>query len=122
MQIVIVDDNKDAAASLSILLDMYGHGTRVAFNGAEAIKLCRERAPDAVILDLDMPVMDGMEAAQVLRNELPKVFLIAFSGRPEGLAGSALPDAGFDMFLEKAAPFARLCEGLDFCASRGRKA
>lgn len=118
MHILIADDNEDAAESLSALLEAYGHETRRAGNGVEALECCSDGWPEVAILDLDMPVMNGIEAAQHIRANWPHVALVALTGRPGCLAGSKSFKYRFDMYLEKGAPLQVLYEGLRTLAHR----
>ncbi len=58
-ELLIVDDDADAAEILSDVLARVGHSVRVARDGAEALEAIRERAPDCMLLDVEMPVLDG---------------------------------------------------------------
>ena len=64
----MVDDNRDAAESLSEALESEGHEVRVAFDGASALALGQEYRPAVVFLDIGLPVMDGYELALHLRS------------------------------------------------------
>lgn len=63
-KILIADDNHDAAVSLGMLLELMGHETRMAHDGAEAVEIAEHFHPDVVLLDLGMPKLDGYEAAR----------------------------------------------------------
>ena len=67
-RILIVDDNQDAADSLTVLLQYQGHEVVTAYNGEEGLKCARTLRPHLVFLDLGMPRIDGIEAAQQLRT------------------------------------------------------
>ncbi|UUZ62201.1 response regulator [Polaromonas sp. P1-6] len=68
LRILVVDDNHDAANSMAALLELEGHRTGTVHNGLEAVREATRVRHDAVLLDLGMPVMDGFEAAAVLRQ------------------------------------------------------
>jgi PAS domain S-box-containing protein len=100
-RILVVDDNEDAAESLGMLLESVGHDVSIAHDGATALRAARALRPDAVLLDIAMPQMDGYEVARRLRD-LPAfahVLLIAVSGYSEDR--SALVQAGFDGYFAK---------------------
>jgi CheY-like chemotaxis protein len=59
LRILVVDDNQDAARSMSMLLELEGHRTGTVHNGLEAVREATRVRYDAVLLDLGMPVMDG---------------------------------------------------------------
>jgi two-component system, sensor histidine kinase and response regulator len=88
--ILVVDDNRLIRSVVAIHLRDRGHEVSEASNGAQAIELVRTTAFDAVLMDLQMPVMDGVSATQVLRSEaaygaLP---IFAFTGQPQSLGGN----------------------------------
>jgi PAS domain S-box-containing protein len=100
---LIVDDNIDAAATLSLLLQLAGHTTAVAHEGAEALKVAAEFKPDIVLLDLGLPGMDGYEVARAIRRtpEAGNPVLVAVTGwgTPEDRVRTK--QAGFDEHLTK---------------------
>jgi signal transduction histidine kinase/CheY-like chemotaxis protein len=81
-RILVVDDNVDSAESLARLLEVAGHEVRTAYDGAAALSSARAQAPEVVLLDLDLPGMDGFEVARRLRQEpaLNGTLLIALTG------------------------------------------
>ncbi|MFJ9010357.1 response regulator [Streptomyces canus] len=72
-------------------------------NGREAVRLARELCPDVVLMDLVMPVMDGIEATEQIRQELPEVRVVALTGALDGSAVMAAVRAGATGFLLKNA-------------------
>jgi CheY-like chemotaxis protein len=105
-RILVVDDNKDAAESMRMLLRLLGGDVRTAHNGLEAIDLAEHFLPHAVVLDIGLPKLDGFQAARRIRAEDwgKNMVLVAVSGwcREEDRQNSA--DAGFDAHLAKPAP------------------
>jgi two-component system CheB/CheR fusion protein len=103
VRLLIVDDNVDMAATLSVLLNLEGHDVRVAHDGAEALALADAFKPEVVLLDIGLPGMDGYEVARKLRGRpgLALRFLIALTGhgRDEDIQRSL--QAGFDRHLVK---------------------
>jgi CheY-like chemotaxis protein len=103
VRVLIVDDNVDAAASLSLLLQLGGHTTRVAHSGSEALRVAAEFKPGIVLMDLGLPDMNGYEVARAMRArpELGHPFLAAVTGwgAPEDRLKSK--DSGFDEHLTK---------------------
>ncbi|MGI8979409.1 MAG: response regulator [Pirellulaceae bacterium] len=81
-KVLVVDDNRDAAQTMAILLRYLGHDASVAFNGPDALQLASELKPDFVLLDIGMPGMNGYDVAQRLREqpETKDVFIIAVTG------------------------------------------
>lgn len=84
-----------------------------ASDGAEAIKKARELRPDLVIMDLAMPLMNGVEAAMVLRNTMPKVPIVLFTLYAEQLRGAISPGFGVTLIVSKTAGLAGLIESLE---------
>ncbi len=82
LRVLIVDDNADTAASLALLFRTWGHDVAVAEDGHSAIRTALEFRPEAVILDIGLPMMDGFEVAKRLRSMpgLGRPFLVASSG------------------------------------------
>ncbi len=80
--VLVVDDDVDAADSLALLLQMSGYEARVAYSGTTALQMAVEHRPEAVILDLSLPEMDGYELGRRLRQhpQLAAVRLIALTG------------------------------------------
>jgi CheY-like chemotaxis protein len=110
LRVLIVDDNSDAAESLARVIQTSGHDVRVVSNGAAAIASVATFRPDAVLLDIAMPGMDGYEVARRLRA-LPngrEMRLIAMTGygSPQDRARSA--ESGFDHHLVKPLDLAQL--------------
>ncbi|UUX96183.1 response regulator [Aquabacterium sp. J223] len=101
-RILIADDNQDAADTLAVLLDFLGYETRTAYNGQDAVAIAQEFKPCLVILDINMPLMDGYEAAKTLRRtEGNRVILIALTAISNREAKARAADAGFDIHLTK---------------------
>src|SRR5690348_16475767 len=69
LRVLVVDDNHDCANSLSMLVDLWGDYTRVAYDGVEALEMTLVQQPDVVLLDLSMPKMDGCQVARRLRQQ-----------------------------------------------------
>jgi CheY-like chemotaxis protein len=100
---LIVDDNIDAAATLSLLLQLAGHTTFLAHDGPEALKAAAEFKPDVVLLDLGLPGMDGFEVARAMRR-MPEVghpVLVAVTGWGGPDDRARTKQAGFDEHLTK---------------------
>lgn len=101
LRALIVDDSRSNADMLAMLLELDGLEVEVAYDGLEGLEKARVFAPDVVIMDLGMPVMDGLEAAARMRAEKLAFTLIAVSGwgRDEDRKNTA--EAGFDHHLTK---------------------
>jgi CheY-like chemotaxis protein len=105
LRILVVDDNHDAANTMSTLLELEGHSTGTAHNGLEAVRAATQVRYDAVLLDLGMPVMDGFEAAAALRQLWPVPALIACSAWDDAETRRRTAELGFSAHLCKPVPF-----------------
>jgi CheY-like chemotaxis protein len=107
-RILIADDDRDAADSLAELLQLAGYAVTVAYDGGDALRQALESFPEAIVLDLNMPVLTGFEVAERYRTaagrERPP--LIALTGEMRARPRAA--DAGFDHFLTKPVSLAEL--------------
>jgi PAS domain S-box-containing protein len=104
--ILVVDDNRDAADSLSSLLARQGAQVETAFDGPAALERFDARHPDLVILDIGMPGMDGHEVARRIRarTDVRQPTLIAMSGLGQEADRQRSLAAGFDYHLVKPVP------------------
>jgi CheY-like chemotaxis protein len=112
LRVLIVDDNRDLADSLGVLMRLWGYEVSVAYDGVEGLQAAREQAPDCVLLDLSMPGMDGYALARVLRCEpgLKKTRLIAHTAYSGEEQVRQMDESGFDFRLTKPASPAQLEE------------
>lgn len=80
-RVVVVDDHEGVRSVTSMILgaDDRFEVVGVAADGAEAVEVCREQQPDVVLLDLNMPVMDGITAIPLIREAAPHVRIVAWS-------------------------------------------
>lgn len=103
LRVLIADDYPDAAESLAMLFAGSGHETRIAQDGAEALKLVEQWRPDVCVLDLDMPKVDGCETARRIREQEWEAhpLLIAFSGWTGAEHKHSALQAGFDHYVMK---------------------
>ena len=103
LRVLVVDDNRDAADGLALLLDLHGHETRVAYEAEGALQAAKAFRPDVAILDIGMPVMDGYELARRLRKtpEAEKTVLVAMTGWGQEEDVRKGKEAGFDHHLVK---------------------
>ena len=103
VRVLVVDDNRDTALTLGILLRSEGYIVRLANSGAEALKLAEAFRPDAALLDLHMPERSGFDVAIELQRrygiECP--ILIAVSGHADPKNQGLAEISGFDHFVAK---------------------
>jgi CheY-like chemotaxis protein len=102
-RVLIADDNRDAADSLSLLLELSGHEVRVAHLGRTALSLAQTFRPDVAFLDIGMPDLTGYEVARALRQEpwAMNLRLIALTGWGQEDDRRRALEAGFDHHLTK---------------------
>jgi CheY-like chemotaxis protein len=102
-RILVVDDNKDAAAMLAVLLHLTGHQTHMAHDGLAALAAAAACRPDAVLLDLDLPKLSGHEVARHLRAQPGghRLALVAVTARDQEMQRQESQRSGFDAHLVK---------------------
>ena len=105
VRVLLADDDEDFLVSLRELIEAQGELSVVATatNGLAAIELVDEMAPDAVVLDLHMPLLDGVTTMTRLRRDHPHLCLIALTGDEAPELHSAAKDSGADDVLVKNA-------------------
>jgi CheY-like chemotaxis protein/nitrogen-specific signal transduction histidine kinase len=102
-RILIVDDNRDGAQGLALMLDLEGHDVRTAADGLEALEIAEEFRPNVVLLDIGMPGIDGYETARRMRARPwgASVLLCAQTGWGQEDDKRRARNAGFDRHLVK---------------------
>ena len=102
-RVLIADDNRDAADSISMLLQMAGHEVTVAYDGQQALESIETLRPEAALLDIGMPGLDGFEVARRVRLDirLRNTLLIAVTGWGQASDKSRALAAGFDLHFTK---------------------
>jgi signal transduction histidine kinase/CheY-like chemotaxis protein len=102
-RILVVDDNRDSATSLAMMLSLEGHDVRRAYDGVDALEIARQFHPEVVLLDIGMPRLDGYAVARELRGQLwaRGVLLIAVTGWGQEEHKRRTSEAGFDGHLVK---------------------
>lgn len=104
LRILLIEDNRDAALTLQMLLSLQGHEVRIGFDGPEGLTTARSFRPHVVISDLGLPgELDGYAVASALREDpsLPPIYLIALSGYGQDDDRQRAANAGFDRHLVK---------------------
>ena len=103
LRVAVVEDNDDGRATLVDLLELQGHDVRAAADGGSGLDLVRRFRPDAVLLDLGLPVLDGLEVCRRLRADpaLRTTRLVALTGRGTEHDRVQTEQAGFDEHLTK---------------------
>jgi signal transduction histidine kinase/ActR/RegA family two-component response regulator len=124
MRVLVVDDNRDAADSLGVLLDHLGYEVEVAHDGATALRCVETFRPALVLLDIGMPEMDGFEVARRLRlqSRWQDLVLVALTGWGQEEDRQRTQAAGFDHHLVKPTDLDTLQRLLADIAGRGAPA
>ena len=102
-RVLVVDDNADSADALALLLRLDGHLVETAHDGRRAVELAERFQPDAILLDLGMPGMNGYEVCEEIRS-LPwgaSVLMVAQTGWGQAQDRARTLEAGFDAHLTK---------------------
>jgi DNA-binding response OmpR family regulator len=105
--VLIADDEPTVANTLRMILESAGYRTIVAHDGHEAARLIREAGPDAVLLDVILPRMDGVEVAIQACRTAPNCKVVLFSGRPDAadlLAAARVRGYSFEILAKPARP------------------
>ncbi len=100
-RVLVVDDGRNAADMLVMFFRMEGMEAEAAYDGREGLEKTRTFQPDFVIMDIGMPVMDGLEAARRMREENVRARLIALSGWGREEDKNRTAEAGFDHHMTK---------------------
>ena len=106
-RVLVADDNRDAAESLAILLELSSHSVRLALDGEEALAAAAEFRPDVAFLDIGMPKMNGYEVARRIREQSwgAAIQLVALTGWGQDADRERAREAGFDdHFVKPASP------------------
>jgi PAS domain S-box-containing protein len=105
LRVLVVDDNRDAAETLSALLAVMGHTAPLAADGHQALRMIEGFRPHVVFLDIGMPGMSGYEVAQAVRRQprFDEVRLVALTGWGGEADRARTREAGFDAHLTKPA-------------------
>ena len=101
-RILVVDDNRDSANSLAMLLTLLGHTVDTAHDGVEAVERAQTFRGDVILMDIGMPRLNGYEAARQIRIQQQKnLKLVALTGWGQDDDRRRSDEAGFDAHLVK---------------------
>lgn len=121
MNILVAEDFDDTRLMIKTLLERKGHRVFEAANGQEAVEIATRERPDLVLMDLNMPIMDGLDAARRLRAdpctcEVPVVAVTAYCGGGDGVWRERALRAGCIECVAKPVDFKKLDDLLSrFC-------
>ena len=119
-RVLLVDDDRDIAAALAMLLQLQGHPTFVAHDGAAALDAAEKHRPDVVFLDIGMPVLSGYEVCRRLRERpyCKDTIIVALTGRGDASDRRRTREAGFDGHLVKPVNYMAIAAVLESGAVR----
>ncbi len=120
----MVDDLRDVTETMGLLFEALGHEIEVAGNGQEAVDATAAFGPEIVFMDLDMPVLNGYEAARAIRGATlaRQPFLVALTASTGVAVEVATRAVGFDFYLRKPADTNALLALVDDLSTRTRSA
>lgn len=120
MDVLVVDDEVSVRNLFAHLLRALGHRVTTAADGAEALCQARRQRPDLVLLDREMPVMDGIEAARAIRS-LPgrPATIYMVSSRDDAVSRAEAAAAGIACFFRKPLMPSQLCKLVEEFAESG---
>ena len=121
-RILVADDLKDITETMGLLFETLGHDTRVAGDGREAVEAASAFEPEIVFMDLDMPGLNGYEAARAIRGAqlAHQPFLVALTASHGVAVEVATRACGFDFYLRKPADTNALLALVDDLSARSR--
>lgn len=108
--VLLVEDTEDNRFMMRRLLEMAGYGVVEATNGEEAVRLAQSERPDLILMDLSLPVIDGLAATRAIRKSagLAKTPIIAVSAHDTSDFQSEALAAGCDSYITKPIDFSQL--------------
>jgi CheY-like chemotaxis protein len=111
LDILVVDDDRDAADSLAEVLQVYGHRVQIAYGGEEAVALFRKGGVQVALVDIGMPTVDGFEVARRISGSPAgrQTLLVAVTGWGAQADGARSKAAGFACHLTKPVDYSALC-------------
>ena len=100
--ILIAEDYPDSRSFMRFLLEDYGYSTLEAENGEQAVEIAKERHPDLILMDMSMPIMDGLTATQIIRkcDGMSRLPIIAVTSFGKSYYRQAM-EAGCDDLINK---------------------
>jgi CheY-like chemotaxis protein len=102
--VLVVDDIRDVADSFGELLTLFGHDVRVAYSAADALTKAHALVPDVALVDVSMPIIDGLQLAREIRQRWGTgLRLVAHTAYARANVAPKLVEAGFNSFVSKSA-------------------
>ena len=123
VRVLVVDDSVDAANGLAAVLSSADYQARAAYDGASALQVATTFRPHVVLLDIEMPGMDGYATAHELRQMAPAdpQVLVAYTAQSDSGSVAAAARAGFDLHISKPCEMRHLLRLLERAVSTLRR-
>ncbi len=105
--IMVVEDYDDIRSMMKVMIELYGYDVVLARNGSEAVAQAKQLHPDMILMDLSMPIMDGLTATKLIRqadDKLASIPIVALTGHGKSHAKQAY-ESGCDRVLQKPVNF-----------------
>ncbi len=120
LRVLIVEDNRDLAYMMSVLIEKCGHDVRIAYDGPTALETAAAFHPDVLFVDIALPKMDGFCVAREIRRSsvVSDFLLIAVTGYADEAHHALGMKAGFDHYVTKPVAFRTLSELLLLARNR----
>lgn len=106
-KVMVVEDYDDIRTMMKIMIELYGYEVLLARDGSEAVENAKQYHPDMILMDLSMPVMDGLTATKLIRQsdpELARIPIVAITGHGRSHAKQAF-ESGCDKVIQKPVNF-----------------
>lgn len=112
LSVIIVDDSDDLRSKIKEFVETFPHVDIIgeANNGADAIELINKKQPDYLILDIQMPIMSGIEVLKKLKDDLEKIDVIILTNHAEEMYRKKCLELGAKYFLDKTNDLHKLQE------------
>ncbi len=108
IKVLLVDDEKEFVNSLAERIEMRDLGSKIAYDGEQAMRLVQDEIPDVVVLDLRMPGIDGIEVLRRMKKQYPKVQVIVLTGHGSEKDERMAKELGAFEYLQKPTPIEQL--------------
>ena len=120
LNVLIVDDNEDAADTLEEILRLWGYNVLVAYDGEKALEVATTNPPDCILLDINMPRMDGYAVAERIRQRpaMQEVKLVALTAYSDPERIKKIAQVGFNNYLNKSCTLADIRKLLESYSTR----
>jgi two-component system cell cycle response regulator DivK len=120
LRVLLVEDTEDNRSMMRRLLEMSGHHVIEAINGVEAVRVAEREMPDVILMDLSLPIVDGLAATRRIRQlqELENVPIIAVSAHDTADFHSEALASGCDAYLTKPIDYGEVEELITSLTSR----